>query len=82
MEWTAVEASGRGAVYSYVVVHHPPVPPFEYPNLIVLVELEEGTRVVSNLRDVAPEDVRIGMAVRARFDELEPGRLFLQFEAA
>jgi uncharacterized OB-fold protein/acyl dehydratase len=49
LEWDAVEASGRGTVYSYVVAHHPAIPPFEYPNLIVLVALEEGTRIVSNV---------------------------------
>jgi uncharacterized OB-fold protein len=82
MSWTAVEASGRGIVYSYVVVHHPPVPPFTYPNVVVLVELEEGTRVVANLVGLAPGDVRIGLPVRACFEELEPGRRFLQFRAA
>ena len=38
----AIEASGRGVIHSFVVMHHPPVPPFEYPNVIVLVELAEG----------------------------------------
>lgn len=82
LEWEAAEACGRGTVYSYVVAHHPPIPPFEYPNLIVLVELEEGVRIVSNLVDIEPEEVEIGMAVRARFDEVEPDRILLQFERA
>ena len=74
-----LRASGRGTLYSYVVAHHPPVPPFEYPNLIVLVELEEGTRLVSNLVGIAPEDVRIGMPVAVEFAEVEPGRLLPRF---
>ena len=49
-----IEASGRGTVYSHVVAHHPPIPPFEYPNVIALIELEEGTRIVSNLVGVDP----------------------------
>jgi uncharacterized OB-fold protein len=64
----AVEASGRGVIHSFVVVHHPPVPPFAYPNVIVLVELAEGTRLVSRLVDIAPDDVRIGMPVRVDFE--------------
>ncbi len=79
LEWDAVESSGRGTIYSFVTFHHPPIPPFEVPNLIVLVELEEGTRVVSNLPGVAPDRVKIGQAVQATFEEIEEGRLLLQF---
>jgi uncharacterized OB-fold protein len=81
LEWDPVEAGGRGRVYSYVVAHHPPIPPFEYPNVIVLVELEEGTRIVSNLLGVEPGEVEVGTPVRAVFVELEEGRNFLQFES-
>lgn len=82
LDWDTIEASGSGRVYSYVVVHHPPVPPFEYPHVIVLVELAEGTRIVSNLRGVDADAVEIGMPVRAEFVELEEGRTFLQFRPA
>ena len=79
LEWDSVEASGRGTVYSFVVAYHPPIPPFEYPNIIALVELAEGTRIVSNLRGVEAGEVEVGMPVRAEFVELEEGRKFLQF---
>ena len=82
LEWEAVPASGRGTLYSFVVFHHPPVPPFPVPNPIGLIELEEGTRVVSNLVGIPREEIRIGMPLRACFPELEPGRIFLQFERA
>jgi hypothetical protein len=74
-----VRSQGRGTIYSFVFAHHPPVPPFEYPNAIVLVELEEGTRIVSNLVGVAHDDVRIGMPVAVEFAEVEPGRLLPRF---
>jgi len=67
----AVEASGRGTVYSFVVAEHPPIPPFHYPNVIALVELEEGTRLVSRLAEVGPEEVRIGMPVEVDFETVE-----------
>ena len=63
MDWDTIEASGRGTVYSFVVVHHPQVPGFEYPLPIALVELEEGTRIVADLVGVDPAAVRIGMPV-------------------
>ncbi len=71
-EWDTVEASGRGTVFSYVVNHYPKVPAFDYPLIVAVIELEEGTRLVSNLIDVAPDDVKIGMAVECEvvaFDE-------------
>jgi len=65
-DWDTVVSSGRGTVYSYVVVHYPHVPAFEYPLPIGLIELEEGTRVVANL-GVDPADLSVGMPVRAEF---------------
>jgi len=63
LEWDTVKASGRGHVHSYVVPHHPRMPGFPERYVVALVDLEEGTRLVTNLAGVAPEDVRIGMPV-------------------
>jgi uncharacterized OB-fold protein/acyl dehydratase len=63
LEWDAVRACGRGTVHSYVVPHHPRLPAFPDRYVVALVDLEEGTRLVTNLVGVAPEEVRIGMAV-------------------
>jgi len=70
-EWDTVESSGRGEVFSFVVVHHPQVPGFDYPLPIALVELEEGTRLVADLVGVDPADVRIGMPVAVEFYEAD-----------
>lgn len=64
---THIVASGLGAVYSYVVHHHPPVPGHTLPFVIALVELEEGVRLLAELTDVTPEDVRVGLPVRIDF---------------
>jgi uncharacterized OB-fold protein len=58
-----VEPSGRGRVHSFVVNHHPPVPGFEYPLVVALVELDEGVRLVTNLVGIEPADVRVDMPV-------------------
>lgn len=73
LEWAPLTASGRGTVYSYAVHHYPEVPGFEYPNVVGLIELEEGTRLISNLVGIAPADVEIGMPVEVFFDEVDDG---------
>ncbi|HLG92588.1 MAG TPA: bifunctional MaoC family dehydratase N-terminal/OB-fold nucleic acid binding domain-containing protein, partial [Acidimicrobiales bacterium] len=71
LDWDTVESSGRGHVYSFVVNHHPQVPGFEYPLVVALVELDEGTRLVSNLLGVGRDQVRIGMPVVAEMVEVD-----------
>ena len=71
LEWDAIESSGRGTVYSFVIPHHPPLPWFPEPYVVALVDLEEGTRLVSNIVGVAPEAVTIGMPVAVRFEAFD-----------
>jgi uncharacterized OB-fold protein/acyl dehydratase len=54
-------SSGKAVLYSFVEPCHPRPPSFDYPYVVGLVELEEGTRLVSNVVDVDPEQVEIGM---------------------
>jgi hypothetical protein len=63
MQPTYDVVSGRGTIYSYVVHRHPPVPGKLLPILLVLVELEEGVRMVGELLDATPHDVTIGSPV-------------------
>jgi uncharacterized OB-fold protein/acyl dehydratase len=71
-EWDTVESSGKGTIFSYVVNHYPQVPAFDYPLVVALIELEEGTRLVANVGGITPETVEIGMAVEARFEDFDP----------
>jgi uncharacterized OB-fold protein len=66
-----VTASGRGTIYSYVVNHYPQVPAFDYPLVVALVELEEGTRLVANVAGITPDQVAIGMPVVAGFEDFD-----------
>ncbi|MGE5696958.1 MAG: bifunctional MaoC family dehydratase N-terminal/OB-fold nucleic acid binding domain-containing protein [Candidatus Sericytochromatia bacterium] len=62
-----VVASGKGTVFSFVVHHAPKVPGRSLPFVIALVELEEGVRMLGELRNVDPSKVEIGMPVRATY---------------
>ncbi|HVX21518.1 MAG TPA: OB-fold domain-containing protein [Acidimicrobiales bacterium] len=70
-DWDTVESTGRGEVYSFVVVHHPQVPAFDYPLPIGLIELEEGTRVVADLVGLDPSAWKVGMAVAVDFVDFD-----------
>lgn len=68
-----VVSSGRGTVYSFVTHHAPRVPGrTRFPFVIALVELEEGVRMLGELRDVDPAEVTIGMPVQAEYLDM-PG---------
>ena len=69
VEWAKV--SGRGRVYSFTVVHHPVHPAFlDVPYAVVIVELEEGVRMVGDVVDAKPEEIYIGMPVEVVFDDV------------
>jgi uncharacterized OB-fold protein len=73
VEW--VEASGKGTVFSWIVVRHP-VPKDVYagdvPYVVALVTLEEGVRMPTNIVGCAPEDVTASMPVVVQFRDVTP----------
>ncbi|WP_280235592.1 bifunctional MaoC family dehydratase N-terminal/OB-fold nucleic acid binding domain-containing protein [Nocardia cyriacigeorgica] len=64
-------ASGRGTVFSYVVHHAPKVPGRQLPFVVALVELEEGVRILGELRGVDPGEVEVGLPVEVGFEKLD-----------
>ena len=66
-----VVAAGRGVVYSFVEHHAPQIPGKKLPLLVGVVELEEGVRMIGELRGVSRDDVAIGMPVRVGFDRID-----------
>ena len=69
-EWTRM--SGRGSIFSWVIVHQSQHPAFnpDAPYNVVIVELEEGPRLHSNLVECDPGAIRIGMPVEVVFDKI------------
>jgi hypothetical protein len=74
LEWAA--PSGLGTVYSTTVIRQkPPTPHYN----LALVDLAEGPRLMARVDGIAPEAVKVGMAVRARVIE-EAGQSMVVFE--
>ena len=78
-EWDTVEASGKASLYSFVVMHYPEVPPFDYPNPIGLVELEEGVRLIAGLVGVEPDQLEIGQQLQVEFHRFDDRQTLPQF---
>jgi uncharacterized OB-fold protein len=70
MEVAWRQVSGRGRIYSWTVSHHPFHPGFksELPYVLATVDLEEGVRMLAQLRGVAPEEVAVGLPVEVAFE--------------
>lgn len=79
-EWVA--AKGKGKVFSYVTYQDSPHPAFKAPYSVVLVELEEGPRIVSNMVDAKPEEIAIGMPVEVVFEQVADDLTLPKFKKA
>ena len=74
LEW--VEASGKGEVHAVTVMRRRPEQGGDLG--LCIVELAEGPRMMTRVVDVEPSEVRIGMKVAARIEEVE-GELAVVF---
>ena len=71
--WRA--ASGRGTLYTFAIMHQVMNPGFaaEIPYNVCQIDLAEGVRMVANVVGIANDQLRIGMAVQALFEEVGTG---------
>lgn len=71
LQWQ--RSSGMGNVRSYTVVHRAPVPAFkeETPYIIALIDMEEGFRLMVNVKGGGTTPVAIGQAVKIGFREID-----------
>lgn len=68
------DAAGAGTIVSYTTVHRSPHPAFTPPYVVVLVRLEEGPVLLSNLTGAAADAIRCGIPVRLVWEDLPDGR--------
>ena len=80
LEWR--QATGRGTISSWVIVHKAWLPAFanDIPYNAVQVELEEGVRLTSNVIGAANQTLQVGMKVQAVFDDVTPEATLPRFK--
>ncbi len=78
-EWDHIESTLDGEVYSFVEMHYPKFPGYEYPLVVAVISLAEGTRIVSNVVGCDPADVHIGMKVKGKVEKVDEKTTLPQF---
>ncbi len=78
-EWA--QASGRGKLYTFGVMHQKYHPAFAEatPYNYAIVELEEGPRLVTNIVECENDDLRTDMPVEAVFDDVSEETTLIRF---
>jgi uncharacterized OB-fold protein len=78
-EW--VRLSGRGTVYSWIVIHQSQHPAFnaDTPYNVAIVELEEGPRLHTNIVDCPNDRIHIGLPVEVVFEKVSDDISLVRF---
>jgi len=79
MQWE--QASGRGEVHTYTVVHHAYDPSLadRLPYVLAVVKLDEGPFFHSDLLGCEPAQVHVGMRVRVTWDRIDADTVIPRF---
>lgn len=82
LDWTNV--SGRGEIYSFTIARRPAGPAFadDVPYIIAMIKLEEGPRMLTNLKVDDVETVNIGDSVQVHFEDVTDEVTLPKFERA
>jgi uncharacterized OB-fold protein len=81
-EW--VKCSGRGKVYTFTATYQNNVPGFResLPYIMAYVELDEGIKMLTNLVDCQPDQVKIDMPVEVVYEDVTPEVTLAKFRPA
>lgn len=68
LDWT--RSSGKGTVYTFSTMYRVPSPAFESPHTVASIKMDEGYFMLSNLVDIDPDEIEIGMPVEVTFERV------------
>ena len=80
LEWRDIP--GAGTLYTYTIARRPTAAEFagQAPQIIAVVELDEGPRLTSTLVNVDERDIRVGMRLQPVFDDVDEHTTLLRYE--
>jgi uncharacterized OB-fold protein len=68
LQWE--QSRGQGNVYSWTIAYRPQTEAFTTPYAPVIVNLDEGFQMLSNIIDCDTSDLAVGMRVQVEFREV------------
>ncbi|MBI2872640.1 MAG: Zn-ribbon domain-containing OB-fold protein [Chloroflexi bacterium] len=82
IDWVTV--SGKGKVYAFTIVYQAAHPEYqkEAPYVFAAIDLLEGTRIISNVIGIPPDQVKVDMSVEAVFEDVTPEWTLVKFKPA
>lgn len=83
-QWAWAKSTGRGTVFTWTVVVRALMPAFQAdtPYAPVVVEMDEGVRLLSSVVDCPPDQLQIGMPVEVTFEDVTPEVTLPKFRVA
>lgn len=79
-DWTWERSSGRGVVFSWTTVHQVVHPAFgEVPYAVLVVEMDEGVRMIGGLADLELGELRLDLPVVATFEPVDESLTLVRF---
>ncbi|PCJ14126.1 MAG: hypothetical protein COB04_15655 [Gammaproteobacteria bacterium] len=81
--WQWAQSSGKGEIYSWTITHQALLPFFKQnvPYASIIVEMEEGVRMVSGLKGMDLKDLELGLKVEVHFEDISGGKLPIFYPA-
>ena len=79
-----IKSTGLGSVYSFTIIHQVAHLGFEseVPYVYAIIDLDDGARMISNVVNIEPSTVEVGMRVQVTFDDVTPEISIPKFEPA
>lgn len=71
MDWQ--QSAGEGSIYSWTVAWRPQRPTFQTPYVAIIVDVDEGYQMLSNLIGCEPDEAHAGMRLRVDFHDVGGG---------
>lgn len=75
--WTP--STGHGRVFTWTVTHRETDPAFQVPYVVLVVEMDEGVRVIGSARDLDPSELRLDLPVVVELERMNDAVALLNF---
>ena len=82
--WSWERSSGKGSLFSWTIIHRALHPGYaeELPYAAVIVEMEEGVRLVTRLVDIPHDALELGLSLEVEFEDVADGITLHAFRLA